>query len=64
MKVHVSSNQALTSILEQTRLQCAFILFVEKNYPKMLNFPVVLSVEPAKELEEVVFWIKFQFAHF
>lgn len=57
MKVHVylRSKQTLTLILEQTTLQHALILSVEKDYPKMLSFPVVLSRDTAKELEEVVF---------
>lgn len=57
MKVYVYLHlrQALTTVLEQTRLQQALILSVEKYYPKTLSFPVVLNGDPARELEEVVF---------
>lgn len=43
--------QALTPILEQTRLQRVLILSVEKIYPKMLSLPVVLSAEELASFE-------------
>lgn len=62
--LYLHLKQALAPILEQTSVPCVLILSVEKNYPKMLSFPVVLCGDPAKELEEVVFWIKWKFGHF